>query len=169
MPKKYRTAADRVRVTLNTGQESIVQQHAKDECDINNIMAKYRSTGTITHVRGGAPTFDDVSDVVSFHDAMSIITAADEAFMGLPSDLRKRYSNDPAMLLAAIDRGDDELVRQLGNLGMLTAGRHADETPSTSQPPADNKDGRSADQPPAKGARGAEDKSAEGAAAQGST
>lgn len=59
MPK-FRTAYNRDSVEgITFNEPSMAQQHFKDECDVNNILRKYESTGLVTHVANGTPSYGD--------------------------------------------------------------------------------------------------------------
>ena len=107
MPK-FRTAYDRDLVEGITFDEpSMAQQHFKDECDVNNILRKYESTGLVTHVANGTPSYGDFSSVLEFQQAQNILIEAQDAFEALPASLRKRFDNDPAVMLEFIENPDN--------------------------------------------------------------
>lgn len=115
MPK-FRTAYDRDLVEGITFDEpSMAQQHFKDECDVNNILRKYESTGLVTHVANGTPSYGDFSSVLEFQQAQNILIEAQDAFEALPASLRKRFDNDPAVMLEFIEDPDNrEEAEKLG-------------------------------------------------------
>lgn len=115
MPK-FRTAYDRDLVEGITFEEpSMAQQHFKDECDVNNILRKYESTGLVTHVANGTPSYGDFSSVLEFQQAQNILIEAQDAFEALPASLRKRFDNDPALMLEFIENPDNrEEAEKLG-------------------------------------------------------
>lgn len=84
-----------------TGEElvSATKQSFAEECDINNIMRRYESTGTIDHVNRREPHFGDFTDVPSYHEALEIARSAEAAFAALPSSVRDRFGNDPGKLM----------------------------------------------------------------------
>lgn len=117
MPK-FRTAYDRDLVEGITFDEpSMAQQHFKDECDVNNILRKYESTGLITHVANGTPSYGDFSSVLEFQQAQNILIEAQDAFEALPASLRKRFDNDPAVMLEFIENPDNR--EEAENLGLV--------------------------------------------------
>lgn len=107
MPK-FRTAYDRDSVEGITFTEpTLAQQHFKDECDVNNILRKYEATGLVTHVANGTPSYGDFSSVLEFQQAQNILIEAQDAFDALPASLRKRFDNDPAVMLEFIENPDN--------------------------------------------------------------
>lgn len=117
MPK-FRTAYDRDLVEGITFDEpSMAQQHFKDECDVNNILRKYELTGLITHVANGTPSYGDFSSVLEFQQAQNILIEAQDAFEALPASLRKRFDNDPAVMLEFIENPDNR--EEAENLGLV--------------------------------------------------
>lgn len=115
MPK-FRTAYDRDSVEgITFNEPSMSQQHFKDECDVNNILRKYESTGLVTHVANGTPSYGDFSSVLEFQQAQNILIEAQDAFDALPASLRKRFDNDPALMLEFIENPDNrEEAEKLG-------------------------------------------------------
>lgn len=91
-------------------------QSAKDECDINKIMARYQKTGMIEHFNEQAPQFVDMPDEIDYQNSMGIIADAHSAFYSLPSTVRDRFQNDPAQWLEFIHDAEsvDEAMRALG-------------------------------------------------------
>ncbi len=83
----------------------------RDECDINLIMAKYAKTGFVDHVsrHGGDYGF---ADSVTLHEAMNIVTKADQMFGDLPAKARERFGGDPAEFLDFVGKEEnfDEMV-----------------------------------------------------------
>lgn len=92
---------------------SKTKQSMKAECDINNIMAKYQKSGLVTHVNERQGTYDDFISAPDYHTAMNQICAANESFESLPSGIRNRFHNDPALFLEFVQdpAHQDELVR----------------------------------------------------------
>lgn len=75
------------------------QQFAKD-CDVNNIIAKYKKTGTVTHVRNQAEgVYANLIDIPDYQGAMQHIINAQNAFGDLPASTRARFGNDPQQLI----------------------------------------------------------------------
>ena len=87
---------------LEFTEPSMTEQHFKDECDINNIVAQYQATGVLPQ-GNREPLFGDFADFPQ--DLMSAQSYFDEAqarFMQLDAQLRKEFNNNPAELLAFI-------------------------------------------------------------------
>lgn len=128
-----------------TGEElvSLAKQSFRDECDINTIMRRYETTGTIDHVNRRQPQFGDFSDVASYQEAINIVAEAEANFADLPSRIRDRFGNDPARLLEFLQdpRNFDEAV-ELGIVEKPTppppppaAEASAPASPATPPPP----------------------------------
>lgn len=78
---------------------SLTRQEFAAEADINNIMKRY-AAGMPLPCGTRAPMYGDYSEVPDYQNAFDIVTHAQEGFMSLPSELRKRFGNDPAQLIA---------------------------------------------------------------------
>lgn len=95
------------------------QRHFQDEVNVNNIMRKYRQTGTITHLNNKQGKFADLTSAPDYFESISQIRTAQQAFDQLPSELRARFQNDPALMLDFIHNPEnhDEGVK----LGLFNA------------------------------------------------
>lgn len=100
------------RPVLDTGKESNVQQSFKNETDINVIMKKYKSTGQLPQmVRRG--NFMDCTHLEGYQESLNIVKEAHNLFMALPSNIRKRFGNDPQEYIDFASNPDnaEELVK----------------------------------------------------------
>lgn len=95
---------------------SRTKQSFADECEINNIMAKFQQTGVINHAAKHQATYGE-ADGTTFQEAMNIVIEAQEAFSDLPSSLRSRFGNDPAAYLNFVS--DEENYPEMERLGLL--------------------------------------------------
>ena len=86
-------------VGLEFEKPSLTQQHFKDECDINNIVATYQETGVMPQGTR-EPLFGDFAGIpTSFQESQALFKEAQDKFYSLPSDLRKMLDNSPQKLL----------------------------------------------------------------------
>lgn len=106
------------KVQVNTGNESFVQQQFKDSTDVNKILAKFRRTGVVDHANQYQGQYGDFSDVTDYHTAMTIVAEADEMFMGLPSQVRKLFSNDPGEFLEFAENPENR--HKMIELGLIS-------------------------------------------------
>ncbi|WNK12878.1 MAG: internal scaffolding protein [Microvirus sp.] len=94
------------------------KQSFKDECDINNLMAKYLKSGHMDHVNQALPRFEDVTSR-DFQGAQNLIADALSMFEDIPSKVRNRFDNDPGKLLDWVhDPRNAEEAAQLGFLNL---------------------------------------------------
>lgn len=100
------------RVVTPITQKSMTDQSFKDECDVNNIISKFKKTGNITHVARIQGTYGDFSDIPDLQQAMQTVTEAHLAFDSLPSNVRKRFGNSPQEFLQfmADPKNDNEAI-----------------------------------------------------------
>ena len=125
----FRTFYDKVDVGVTCETPSRTQQSFKDECDINNIVKRYRETGVITHLASSEAFYDDVSNVPDYQTALGVVMDAEEKFMQLPATVRKRFDNDPAQMLEFIQ--DDNNYEEAVSLGLLA--KRIEQAPEASQ------------------------------------
>lgn len=94
-PNAYRV---REPVQIAFAEQGRTKQSFRDECDINNIMAKFIKTGVTTHINThGGQYFD--CEAIDFREALEVIQNAEDMFMDLPAVVRRSFSNDPAEFL----------------------------------------------------------------------
>lgn len=92
------------------------QQQFRDECDINEIVRRFGLTGELPeNLR--LPQSGDFTHVTDFKSALDAVRAAEAGFMELPGDLRARFENDPARLIAFLD--DDRNLEEARKLGLV--------------------------------------------------
>jgi len=110
--------------TINT-EPSLTQQQFKEECDINNIMEKHAKTGQYTHVSKKMGMYGDFTKIKEYKSMFETVMAAEESFMSLPAQTRKRFDNDPGKLIEFLQ---DEKNRDEGiKLGLLIEKQADDE------------------------------------------
>lgn len=80
-------------------EPSKTQQQFKDECDVNNIVKKYETTGEWLHLTKRQGVYADVSEIKDYHQSLDKVQRANDAFMSLPAEMRLRFKNDPGQLL----------------------------------------------------------------------
>lgn len=108
--------ANRVTVSCAAGS-SRTKQEFKEECDINTIMKKYVSRGVLP-VGVGVGTYDDYSDATDYQEALNTLIKAKGQFDSLPSDVRKRFENNPAKFLEFIS--DSKNLDEAQSMGLLS-------------------------------------------------
>lgn len=124
---------------------SMTQQHFKDECNINNIMAKYLQTGILVDPLqqcNGQPQFGDYTAIPDYQEAQQVMIDASNLFDSLPALLRKRFHNSPGELLEFLDDRDnlDEAVK-LGLVAPAPAIVNNDNSSITNSPNTSNNNG----------------------------
>lgn len=114
----FRTAyGPKVRVVVDTGEETIVKQAFKDECDINSIMARFARTGVITHIARHNPSYGEASPQ-DLREALDIIASAQESFDDLPASLRAKFDFDPLKFYEFVQEPANR--PEMASLGLLS-------------------------------------------------
>jgi phage internal scaffolding protein len=117
-PYNYDTMQASDECALECLDESLAQQHARDESDINTIVRRFGLTGELpNNVR--APQYGDFTGVTDYHTAMNAVIAADAAFMQLPADIRTRFNNDAGSFVDFCS--DDKNRAEAERLGLVSA------------------------------------------------
>ena len=129
---KYGAYRPHARVQKRFVLPTRAKQAMADECNINNIMARYEKTGILEHVRQHPGGYGDVSGAVPYHEAIDIVDRAQRSFMTLPSKIRRRFGNDPGEFLEWVTNPANQA--EIIELGLAVDGRP--EPPPAEQPSA---------------------------------
>lgn len=100
-------------VQLICEKESLAMQSFKEECDINNVVRKYATTGQLPVLNKGEGKYGDFSAVTDYASALNAVCEAQEMFMQINAEIRERFDNDPAKFLAFVDdpKNGKELIK----------------------------------------------------------
>lgn len=103
----------RIGVVVECGEESNVQQHFKDQCDINKIAKMVEATGSAEHVKQARERYGDFSELFDVGINMDKAAKAQQLFEQLPTDLRKKVGNSIPNLFNYISQKEnfDECVK----------------------------------------------------------
>lgn len=104
--------ATRRRVRREFVGASRTKQQFKDVTDVNLIVKEHTRTGQLTHLNPRKPMYGDFSLANDLKTAFDEVHAAHDAFMELPSEVRKAAKNDPVEMLEllATEEGTQTLV-----------------------------------------------------------
>lgn len=108
----------RKRVVVDcSNDEILVEQSHKDEVDINKIIQRHgvdmiQKTALL---RSQEYQFDDVTGN-DFQEAMLKVTKAQQTFDGLPSEIRKKFDNNPAKFMDFVH--DSANIDQMVEMGI---------------------------------------------------
>lgn len=95
--------------------ESLTKQAFKDQVNVNRIIAKYQKGQMVTHLNSKEPFYGDVSEIASYQKSLDIVMQAQELFMGMSSQVREKFQNDPAKMIAFLkDKKNHEEAVKLG-------------------------------------------------------
>lgn len=115
-PFNYDTDEATNETGIECKDKTLTQQHLAEEADINTIVKRFNLTGQLpTNVR--MPTSGDFTNVPSFDEAMHALVQAREAFQAMPANVRARFHNNPAELVAFCD--DPENLQEARKLGLV--------------------------------------------------
>lgn len=98
-------------------EPSRTKQSELEACDINNIMARYATTGVLTHLASGQPLYGDFSEVEDYQASLNKVMSAEERFNSLPSDIRKKFDYNPQKMVEFIL--DEKNREECYNLGFF--------------------------------------------------
>jgi phage internal scaffolding protein len=113
------TTSKRLRVTVPLTGEVITKEYFKGECDIHTILRQFKQTGVINHITSRRAQYLDLPENIDFQASIALVEQAHQAFASLPSRVRDRFENDPALFLSALR--DPALKAELTELGVFAA------------------------------------------------
>lgn len=104
------------RVVTDPVGETKTQIQFQKDCNVNNIIAKFKKTGSVTHVRNKAQgVYADLTELPSLQEAHAVVHAAEEAFSAVPSQIRARFGNNASAFIDFLkDSANDEEAIKLG-------------------------------------------------------
>lgn len=93
--------------------KSRTQQQFKDECNINNVIAKYDKTGIFTHVNEAQAHYFDNTKINEYQESLNLVIQSKLSFSKIPAEIRKRFGNDAGLYLEFVTNPDnmDEMVK----------------------------------------------------------
>lgn len=104
------------RVSLSFPTKGRTRQSFKAECDINNIMSRFRKTGVLDFTSRYEAQYGDVT-AVDFTAAMNTVAQARGMFFAMPAHIRDRFGNKPENFLAFVQNpANKDEARHLGLL-----------------------------------------------------
>lgn len=130
---------DRHQLTFNGPGRT--KQSFKAECDINNIMSRFRKTGVLDFTTRYQAQYADVTGV-DFVKAMQTVATAHSMFHAMPAHIRDYFENRPENFLTFVQNpANKEEARALGLLKPEAAAAApeaapADPAPAPATPPA---------------------------------
>lgn len=84
---------------LDTGPETLVQQHFADEVDVNTIVRRFGITRAMPLGKSGEGLYGDFTEITDYESALERVKKVEEGFMKLPPDVRERFENNPGKLI----------------------------------------------------------------------
>ena len=103
------------RVSTVNDKPTRTQQQFRDKVNVNSIMAKYRKTGLIEHVRTNPGIYSDLTELPDYMTAMQTVINANRTFETIPANIRLRFQNDPAQLISFLsDPSNNDEALKLG-------------------------------------------------------
>lgn len=112
-PKKIHKPLTRYKTEMSS--QGGAKQSFKEECDINNILAKYQETGAITHANNRHADYGFATSL-DFHESMDLVLKAQEMFDELPSSIRAKFGHSPGAFLDFAQ--DPENAQEMADMGL---------------------------------------------------
>lgn len=100
--------------------KSLTKQSLGEETDINYIVAKFISSGSLDAFNRREARYGDVSGVGDYMECLNRVLSAEDAFNSLPAEVRAHCQNDVVNFLELVH--DPTRVEELRALGLLPPG-----------------------------------------------
>lgn len=143
-------------VPSNSTGESMTQQSAHDQTDINRIVKRYGESGVWSHLAPVQPTYGDFTGARDLSEAYELVRQVEEEFELLPAAVREAADYDAAVYLEMLAAPEGAAALQAAGLPLAEApgdGAASPEPPphpggETPPEPAPDLGARSAPEPP---------------------
>ncbi len=106
----------RRRVPIDCSGKGRTEQHHKKACNVNNIIKKYNKTGLLQQ-RLNSGIYGDFTGIGDYLSCIQKVQDAHDDFMAVDSKIRKRFRNDPALLIEFVSNDDNR--EEAISLGLL--------------------------------------------------
>lgn len=126
----YDEKAVSVGTQVHTGDRSFVQQHLREEVDVNTIVRRFGVTRSMPSGPTGG-VYGDFTGILDYESAVEAVERAQAGFLALDPEVRERFQNDPGVYLRHVDAlADDQLGPEVGGPAVEPQGqpRNADGT-----------------------------------------
>lgn len=102
--------------------ESMTQQQFQQSCDLKTIIRQRSALGIPLEIPNDPfdGAIQDFTGVNDYRQNLHRVMKANDAFMALPAQIRKKFDNDPAELIAFLEK--DENYDEALSLGLLKEG-----------------------------------------------
>lgn len=130
------------RVGCYTGPETLTKKSMAKECDVNYIVKRWSAQGVLPKVTALEAIYGDVTGL-DYQRALDLVRGAEDAFIGLPAAVRKRFGNDAGAFLTFCD--DPKNVDELVTLGLATRREAAELAREETTPSAESAGAPAAD------------------------
>lgn len=118
-----------MRVQLFCNDASRTQQNFKDQVDINLIMKRWLKTGVMPVSDVSGLYYGDFTGDNDYMSLSNKLIRAEESFMNLPAQVRKRFDNNPAELLAFVS--DKANLEEAISLGLVVKQENGNVSPAS--------------------------------------
>lgn len=124
-------AKRRKRVQVSFTEPTRTKQAFKDECDVNTILKRYKSTGVLPNMIKENAKYGDFSSPLDYQESLNLVLHAQQQFNSLSSHVRERFNNDPQKFLEFTS--DSKNIDEMVKLGLATK-RSNDQTNDEKEP-----------------------------------
>ncbi len=96
---------------------SMTVQSDRSQANINNIMKKMEKGHMLDKLNQGTPFYGDVTRFKDLQESIIQVQEAQDLFMDMSADIRKRFNNDPVEMVQFLDNSENQ--KEAEELGMV--------------------------------------------------
>lgn len=124
------------RPTLKNCGPGVAKQEFKEQTDINTIIAHYKKTGELSHIREELGQYVDMRNIPDLQAVLTIAADAHSAFEELPSEVRKACGHDVGNFTEFVQ--DPENLEFCTQHGLFSPAKPVPISPSPPETPAES-------------------------------
>ena len=107
------------RPSLTSALPSLAAQQFRDEADVNNLIERYKKTGSFYNPLAPqgtprVPTYQDISELPDTLGQLQILKDVEQMFAALPAKVRDSFGNSVASFVEWAAQGKPEELARLG-------------------------------------------------------
>lgn len=122
----FQTAfSEKIRVESPVDSVSLTKTSFAEELDVNNVIKKYNKTGILQKAHDFEGVYGEFHSY-DLREAIEMVNKAQDLFLEIPSDVRRKFNNDPGAFIDFATNPDNlEQMREWNLAPTIEAARQA--------------------------------------------
>lgn len=122
------------RVSIDTGSDTPVEQSHRDQCDVNEIIRRFKRNGLLDHQNHRQPMYGDFTAASSLQESIELVTAAQDDFDSIPAKVRAAALNSPVQFLEMLSTPEGVAILEKAGLEVSEEGSPTPHVPPVAEP-----------------------------------